>query len=136
MRSLHSLDYSLQTSDQSFLSCYLSFEDLLALRPQGYEEALKFMKIDSLRERRVKMDLRFAKKSVRQDSFSSLFPNVHLMTKRNPEKYVVKIANAQRMKTSAVPFQRLLNEDICKQRKDLSNLLQVNNGVLLNAPIT
>ena len=67
---------------------------------------------------------------------SSLFPNVHLMTKRNPEKYVVKIANAQRMKTSAVPFQRLLNEDICKQRKDLSSLLQVNNGVLLNAPIT
>ena len=59
------------------------------------------------------------------------------MTKRNPEKYVVKTANTQRMKTSAVPFlQRLLNDDICKQKKDLSSLLQVNNGVLLNAPIT
>ena len=59
------------------------------------------------------------------------------MTKGNPEKHVVKTANTQRMKTSAVPFlQRLLNDDICKQRKDLSSLLQVNNGVLLNAPIT
>ena len=113
---------------------------IMGVRYQGYEEALKFMKIDSLRERRIKMALRFAKKSVRQEHFSSLFPlakNVHLMTKRNPERYVVRTANTQRMKTSAVPFlQRLLNDDICKQRKDLSSLLQVNNGVLLNAPIT
>ena len=110
----------------------------MGTRYQGYEEALKFMKIDSLKERRVKMALRFAKKSVRQGNFSSLFPlseNAHLMTTRNPERYVVKTANTERMRRSAVPFlQRLLNEDIYKQKKDLSILLRVNNGILCKMP--
>ena len=96
------------------------------------------MSLDSLKERRVKMALRFAKKSVRQGNFSSLFPlseNAHLMNTRNPERYVVKTANTERMRRSAVPFlQRLLNEDICKQKKDLSRLLQVNNGILCKMP--
>ena len=113
---------------------------ILGTRYQGYQEALKFMKIDSLKERRVKMALSFAKKSLRQDSFSSVFPlneNVHQMKTRNPDKYVVKNGNTDRMKRSAVPFlQRLLNQDIRKQRKDLRNLLQVNNGIYFNAPIT
>ena len=63
--------------------------------------------------------------------------NVHQMKTRNPERYVIKNGNTDRMKRSAVPFlQRLLNEDIDKQRKDLRNLLQVNNGIYFNAPIT
>ena len=84
------------------------------------------MKIDSLKERRVKMALSFVKKSLRQNIFSSLFPlneNAHQMNTRNPNKYVVKNGNTDRMKRSAVPFlQRLLNEDINKQRKDLRKL--------------
>ena len=63
--------------------------------------------------------------------FSSVFPlneNVYQMKTRIPDKYVIKNGNTDRMKRSAVPFlQRLLNEDIRKQRKDLRNLLQVNN---------
>ncbi len=56
---------------------------------------------------------------------------------RNPEKYVVKISKSERHKRSAVPFlQRLLNEDYLKQKKDLTKLLQVNNGVCYNTPIT
>ena len=98
------------------------------------------MKIDSLKERRVKMALSFVKKSLRQNIFSSLFPlheNAHQMNTRNPNKYVVKNGNTDRMKRSAVPFlQRLLNEDVNKQRKDLRKLLQVNNGICFNAPIT
>ena len=114
---------------------------IMGTRYQGYEEALKFMKIDSLRERRVKMALRFAKKSVRHRNFSSVFPlneNAHSMIKRNPAKYVIKASNTERMKRSAVPFlQRLLNKDNDKQRKDLKTLLQVNNGICFdNAPIT
>ncbi len=55
----------------------------------------------------------------------------------NPAKYVVKSSNTERMKRSAVPFlQRLLNEDNDKQTKDLITLLQVNNGICNNAPIT
>ena len=114
---------------------------ILGTRYQGYEEALKFLKIDSLRERRLKMALRFAKKSVRHKNFSPLFPlseNVHSMITRNPAKYVVSVSNTERMKRSAVPFlQRLLNKDNDKQRKDLKTLLQVNNGICFdNAPIT
>ena len=53
------------------------------------------------------------------------------MDKRNPERFVVNNAKTERFKRSAIPFlQTLLNEDYTKQKKDLSNLLQVNNGVL------
>ena len=41
---------------------------------QGYEQALKFLKLDSLKERRIKMALTFAKRSLKQDHFSKLFP--------------------------------------------------------------
>ena len=47
---------------------------IMGKRYEGYEEALKFMKLDSLKERREKMALKFAKKSLRQDGFSKLFP--------------------------------------------------------------
>ena len=107
---------------------------------QGYEEALKFLKLDSLKERRIKMALNFAKKSLKLEHFSKLFPlkdSDHMMSKRSPERFIVNVSNTERHRRSAVPFlQRLLNEDYSKQRKDLSKLLQVNNGVLFNAPIT
>ena len=81
-------------------------------------QALKFLKLDSLKERRVKMALRFAKRSLKLEHFSRMFPlndSNHLMTMRNPEKYVVNISKSKRHKRSAVPFlQRLLNEDYLK----------------------
>ena len=59
------------------------------------------------------------------------------MRKRNPEKYVVNYCNTERYGRSAVPFlQRLLNEDYAKQKKDLKCLLQVNNDIFNNVPIT
>ena len=107
---------------------------------QGYEEALKFMNLDSLRKRREKMALRFAQKSLKQVSFSGLFPvsnPKHGMEKRSPEKYIVNHSNTERYRKSAVPYlQRLLNMDYSKQKKDLRNLLQVNNDVTFNVPIT
>ena len=39
---------------------------------QGYEEALKFLKLDSLKERRIKMALNFAKRSLKLEHFSKL----------------------------------------------------------------
>ena len=86
------------------------------------------------------MALKFAKKSLKQESFSKLFPlktSKHLMEKRSPKKYVVKYANSERYRKSAVPYlQRLLNDDYLKQKKDLRNLLQVNNDIVYNIPIT
>ena len=37
---------------------------------QGYEQALKFLKLDSLKERRMKMAVNFAKKSLNLEQFS------------------------------------------------------------------
>ena len=86
------------------------------------------------------MALNFAKRSLKLENFAKLLPlsePKHVMNKRNPERFVVKTANTERLKRSAIPFlQRLLNEDYTKQKKDLSWLLQVNNGVVYNAPIT
>ena len=106
---------------------------------QGYEQALKMLKLDSLKERRIKMALNFAKRSLKLEHFSKLFPlneSNHQMSIRNPEKYVIKNSNTERHKRSAVPFlQRLLNEDHERQ-KDLRKLFQVNNGIVNSTPIT
>ena len=100
---------------------------------KGYKEALQYMNLESLKERRKNMALNFAKKSLKLEKFSKLFPlnsAKHLMMKRNHEKYVVKKANTERYKKSAVPFlQRLLNDDYSRQKKDLKSLLQVNNDI-------
>ena len=109
-------------------------------RYQGYEQALKFLKLDSLKERREKMALKFAKKSLKLEQFSRLLPlseSKHGMTKRNPERYMVMNSKSERHRRSAVPvLQRLLNKDYLRQKKDLSKLFRVNNGVHYNAPIT
>ena len=48
---------------------------------------------------------------------------------------VINTSNTERHKKSSVPFlQKLLNEDYSKQKKNLSKLLHVNNGVLYNTP--
>ena len=107
---------------------------------QGYEEALKFLKLDSLKDRRIKMALNFAKRSLKLEHFSKMLPlneSSHIMNMRSSERFVVNVSNTERHRKSAIPFlQRLLNKDYLKQKKDLSKLLQVNNGVRYNAPIT
>ena len=106
---------------------------IMGERYQGYKQALEHLNLDSLKERRKKMALSFAKKSLKLEKFSRFFPlnnAKHLMTKRNPDKYAVNSAKTERYRRSTVPFlQRLLNEDYAKQRKDLKCLLQVNNDV-------
>ena len=113
---------------------------IMGKKYQGYKDALSQMNLDSLKERREKMALKFIKKSLKQKTFSKLFPlsiNNHLMRKRNPEKYIVNYCNTERYGRSAVPFlQRLLNKDYEKQKKDLKCLLQVNNDISYNVPIT
>ena len=106
---------------------------------QGYEQALKFLKLESLKERREKA-LNFAKRSLKLEQFSRLLPlseSKHVMGKRNPERYMVMNSKTERHRRSAVPFlQRLLNKDYLRQKKDLSKLFRVNNGVVNNVPIT
>ena len=57
---------------------------ILGEKYQGYKDALQKMNLESLRERRVKMALNFAKKSLKLENFSKLFPLNH--TKHPPVK--------------------------------------------------
>ena len=68
-----------------------------------------------LSERRSELCLLFSKKCLKHDKVKDLFPlkqKSHEMDLRDTEKYVVKHANTERYKNSAIPFmQRLLNEN-------------------------
>ena len=82
---------------------------------KNYEDALKFLDLDSLQERRRKQCLKFAKDCLRNEKMKQLFPlnvqNSELQT-RHKETFKVNKAYTERYKQSAVPYmQRLLNED-------------------------
>ena len=94
-------------------------------------EIKKFLKWDSLKERREKMALKFAKKSLKLDCFSKLLPlneSKHGMNKRNPERFVVNGSNTESYRRSAIPFlQRLLNEDYSRQNKHCEILVSCSD---------
>ena len=72
-----------------------------------YEEGLQSLMLAKLSDRREKLYLKFAKKCLKNDLTSDLFP---LNNARNREKFKVLHANTDRLKDSAVPYlQRLLN---------------------------
>ena len=100
---------------------------------EGYSDSLKFLNLDSLHERREKGALKFAKKSVMNENFTSFFPKRpegYIMRTRYSDRYLVNKAHTERYRRSAVPYlQRLLNEDHQSQKKILKTLLQVNNDV-------
>ena len=81
-----------------------------------YNEALEKIGLQTLNERRNKLSLKFAKKYLKNDKTKGMFPlrsKIHTMENRNEEKYVVKYANTDRLKNSAIPYmQRMLNDDI------------------------
>jgi hypothetical protein len=81
----------------------------------NYEDALEKIDLQSLNERRDELCLKFAKKCLKSEKVKDIFPireKPHEMELRSNEKYVVKHANTERLKKSAIPFmQRLLNDD-------------------------
>ena len=77
--------------------------------------ALKVLRLDSLKERREKGCLKFAKQCLKNEKLKSLFPNRkvknHVMEKRNGQKFVVTKALTERCRRSSIPsMQRLLNK--------------------------
>ena len=93
----------------------------------NYKGALEDLNLDKLETRRRKLNLNFAKKSLKLSNMCTLFPlktSAHSMKKRNYQKYVVNKANTYRYKVSSVPhMQCLLNEDVNEQN-DLVNSLK------------
>ena len=97
---------------------------------QSYARSLKILKMESLQDRRERLSLNFAKKCLKQNEMSDMFPK-HLnhsnIAVRNFERYHVNHARTERYKNSAIPFlQRKLNDDIKMERERLKALLQVN----------
>ena len=75
-----------------------------------YEEGLELLLLAKLSDRREKLSLSFAKKCLKNDLVSDLFP---LNNPRCKEKYQVTFASTDRLKNSAVPYlQRLLNDHV------------------------
>ena len=80
----------------------------------NYDQALLLLDLEKLQTRRTDLCLRFAKKCLKNEKSSSMFPlNPGYDPRlRNSDKYEVKFAHNSRLMNSSIPFlQRLLNED-------------------------
>ena len=104
----------------------------------SYDNALKILKLQSLKERREELCLKFAKKCLLVPKLEKMFPrshHSHIMDKRSSESFQVKRGLTERLRRSAIPYmQRLLNDNERKKRdicKKISDYKPVNNGFLL-----
>ena len=95
-----------------------------------YDNALKFLQIDRLSERRKKLCLNFAKKSVKHEKAGKIFPLKQFKkTLRSNELFKVNIASTERYQKSTIPFlQNLLKrKKMIKQiLKELVDLVDLN----------
>ena len=86
---------------------------ILGAQYASYEQALQISGLQTLVERRKSLCLQFAKKCIKSEHSSDLFPlRKPTANTRNKEKYVVTTAHTSRLAKSAIPrMQRLLNEE-------------------------
>ena len=102
----------------------------------SYTNALKVLKLQSLKERREELCFKFAKKCLMVPKLQRMFPKSHHnhdMEKRGSEAFQVKRGLTERLRRSAIPhMQRLLNEHESKKRnihRQISSFKPVNNGL-------
>ena len=88
---------------------------ILGERFISYKKSLDILGIQTLKDRRKELCLRFAKKSLRNSKLKNMFPlneKQHKLLTRKPEKYKVEYARLERFKKSPIIYmQKLLNED-------------------------
>ena len=97
-----------------------SVKIIMGNRYSDYNNSLKFLKLESLEERRSKLCLNFAKKCLRIEKSKSFFPINKNNSKntRHFEKYKVNHANTKRyQKSSIINMQTLLNSNEAEKRK-------------------
>ena len=80
---------------------------------EGYEKAIKILRLEKLEDRRESLCLSFARKCLRNKKVKSMFPlNTNRRSLRNQNKYSVKFGSTERYRKSAIPYmQNLLNEN-------------------------
>ena len=74
---------------------------------QSYKKSLNFLNLDTLKERREKLCIRFAKNALKNEKASKMFPmneKKHIMITRKPEMFKVQKANTERLKNSAIIY--------------------------------
>ena len=107
---------------------------ILGKNYSSYKKALKDLNMESLHDRREKLNLRFAKKSLKIPIMKSLFPlkvSKHKMMKRKEQKFQVTKAKTNRMKKSPIIYmQNLLNCDEERKINDTKIVLNSVNGDL------
>ena len=83
---------------------------------KNYENALNYLQIDTLKQRRIYLSLSFARKCLKNKKMKHLFPpNIgnHEMETRNHEHYHVMHANTKIMQDSPIVYmQNQLNMEI------------------------
>ena len=92
---------------------------------ESYTEALKILKIETLKERRQELCNRFAEKCIQNERTTHMFKkNIknHKMNLRNSEKYKVISARTVRMKKSAVPS---MSKHLNKKHKESKHILNL-----------
>ena len=94
---------------------------------ESYSGTLSELGMVTLAERRAKLCLKFAKKSLKIENFGHLFPKNnkrHDMKTRKSDYYKVSKSYSKRYLQSAIPsMQRLLNRDKREQRESLRKLI-------------
>ena len=106
---------------------------------ESYSDTLKSLKIETLFERREKLCLRFAKKSLSVDNFKHLFPiyeKQHKMKTRASNKYEVCKSNSKRYNVSTIPhLQRSMNKQAELKKIEFKKLkLKTLSPVTLASP--
>ena len=87
---------------------------ILGDRYSSYSQALDYLSLEPLTERRQKLCLKFAKKCLKHEKTQDMFPLNQNYDKntREREKYVVQHARTSRLRDSAMPqMQRMLNNE-------------------------
>ena len=73
----------------------------------SYQKALETLRMQSLRDRREQLCLKFAKNCLKIDKFRKFFPlnnKLHSMPTRHCEKYAAKKKSSERYAKSALPY--------------------------------
>ena len=103
---------------------------IIGHRYDSYSQTLKFLNIETLFDRREKLCLRFAKRSLNVENFKHLFPlykNEHNMKTRYSPKFEQAKISSKRYKVSTIPhLQRMLNKEAKMQNIDIRKLKIVN----------
>ena len=88
---------------------------ILGKRYTTYKNALKDLRIDSLNDRRRKLCLSFAKKTLKNEKVKNMFStnkSRHHMKTRTRKKFHEQISKTKRYHKSAIPYMtRILNEE-------------------------